>query len=303
MEKEIIKEDIEKVRSLIKEVLGVDSYTYIERMRSLTNHTYKVVVEKQGEFVVRIPGIGTEELIVRRDEKISVKLANQLNIDADLLYLGDDGTKISKYIFNAKTMSVETLREESRVKKVSRILKKLHNSGVDTGIAFEVFELVKRYEKVINNKNVRMFHDYEEIKKIVMSIKAEADKLCNIRKVTCHNDPICENWVEDGNGKMYLIDWEYAGMNDFMWDLADLSIEAEYDDCIDELLLKEYFCREITWRDWKHFLANKIYLDFLWSLWGKARIPYDGQSMEEYAVERYERMKENIKVYSRIEEK
>ena len=93
---------------------------------------------------------------------------------------------------------------------------------------------------------------------------------------------------------MYLIDWEYAGMNDGMWDLADVSIEAAYEEEHDNILLEAYLKRKPEITDKKRFSANKIYLDFLWTLWGKPRVPFDGESMEEYALERYVRLKENL---------
>lgn len=145
-----------------------------------------------------------------------------------------------------------------------------------------------------------MFNDYAEIKDTVMKIKKEIDTCCDIKRVPCHNDSLCENWVSDGTGKLYLIDWEYSGMNDFMWDLADISIEAVYDEKLDNMLLAKYLMRDITPEDKKHFLASKIYVDFLWTLWAKTRVPFDGQPMEDWAAERYERMKENIRNYKSI---
>ncbi|MBQ5725638.1 MAG: phosphotransferase, partial [Clostridia bacterium] len=118
-------------------------------------------------------------------------------------------------------------------------------------------------------------------------------------KVPCHNDPLCENWVE-GDGRMYLIDWEYAGMNDGMWDIADVSIEAGFDDQRDELLLTAYLGREPGLVDRKHFLASKIYVDYLWTLWAKARVPYDGQPMEDWAQERYARLKGFLDKYAQL---
>jgi len=117
--------------------------------------------------------------------------------------------------------------------------------------------------------------------------------------VPCHNDPLCENWVE-GDGRMYLIDWEYAGMNDGMWDVADVSIEAGFDGECDRLLLAAYLGREPELADEKHFLASKIYVDYLWTLWAKARVPYDGQPMEDWAVERYTRLKGFIEDYNAL---
>ena len=149
--------------------------------------------------------------------------------------------------------------------------------------------------------NVAMFDDYEQSKKTVMDIKAEIDSLIDIKKVPCHNDPLCENWVV-GDGRMYLIDWEYAGMNDGMWDIADVSIEANFNDEQDMLLLEKYLAKKPMSIDKKHFLANKLYVDYLWTLWAKARVPYDGQPMEDWAVERYARLKDNIEKYFALKE-
>lgn len=79
-----------------------------------------------------------------------------------------------------------------------------------------------------------------------------------------------------------------------MWDVADVSLESGYDRAQDELLLTEYLLRQPNETDWKRFKANKVYVDYLWTLWGKARVPYEGEKMEQHALERYLRMKENM---------
>lgn len=299
MSKEIVAQDIFKVRELISQVLGSNDYEKIERMGGLTNHTYHIWLENGEEYVVRIPGEGTEELIARKDEKISTELACNLDIDARLLYFGDDGSKVTEYIKDAVTMSGETMNETEHIQQVADIFKKLHTSGVNTGVQFEVFDMAASYEKIINEYSVSLFDDYLDVKNQVMIIKQEIDATCDTTRVPCHNDSLCENWVV-GNGRMYLIDWEYAGMNDGMWDLADVSIEAAYDREHDAMLLKDYFGKEPDSKIWKHFLASKIYVDFLWTLWAKTRVPFDGQSMEEWAAERYERLKGNIKIFKEI---
>lgn len=299
MAKEIVKEDIPKVRELLAKVLGTDGYADISRMGGLTNHTYKVTLDNGEEYVVRIPGEGTEELIVRSDEMISTKLACELGVDAEMLYFGENGAKVTRYIPNAVTMSSETLHEERHIKQMAEIFRKMHSCGVDTGVPFEVFEMAEGYEKIIFENSVAMFDDYAEIKSRVMEIKNEVDASADIKKVPCHNDPLCENWVE-GDGRMYLIDWEYAGMNDGMWDVADVSIEAGFDDECDELLLGAYLGRAADVNDKKHFLASKIYVDYLWTLWAKARVPYDGQPMEDWAQERYARLKGFIGEYGKL---
>lgn len=299
MAKEIIKEDVPKVKELILKVLGTDEYSDLSRMGGLTNHTYKVTLKDGKEYVVRIPGDGTEELIVRSDEMTSTKLACDLGVDAKMLYFGEDGSKVTEFISNAITMSADTLCEPRHIEQVAEIFRKMHNSGADTKVPFEVFEMAEGYEKIIFDKNVPMYDDYDEIKAEVMRIKQVTDSTIDVKKVPCHNDPLCENWVE-GDGRMYLIDWEYAGMNDGMWDLADVSIEAGFDAVSDNLLLKAYLGKEPDVNDEKHFLASKCYVDYLWTLWAKARVPYDGQPMEDWATERYTRLKSFIKAYNEI---
>ena len=99
---------------------------------------------------------------------------------------------------------------------------------------------------------------------------------------------------------MYLIDWEYAGMNDGMWDIADVSIEAVFGEKEDREMLSAYLGREPDVLDEKHFLASKIYVDFLWTLWAKTRVPYDGEPMEEWAAERYNRLKGFVEAYNKL---
>lgn len=299
MAREIIKEDIPKIKTLLQKVLSTNEYDNISRMGGLTNHTYKVTLKNKKEYVVRIPGEGTEEIIVRNDEKVSTKLACSLGIDAPLLYFGEDGSKVTEYIENAITMSADSLKEPRRINQVADIFKRLHSCGTDTKIPFEVFVMAASYEKVIEEKAVPMFDDYSQIKAQVMQIKGETDSAVAIKKVPCHNDSLCENWVLGGE-RMYLIDWEYAGMNDGMWDLADVSIEAVYGKEEDKALLTAYLGKEPTVANQKHFLANKIYVDYLWTLWAKARVPYDGQPMEDWATERYTRLKGFINDYNNL---
>lgn len=301
MAKEIVREDIPRVKLLLDRVIGNSDYENIRRMGGLTNRTYCVEFQDGSRCMVRIPGEGTEELIDRSGERISTELACRIGIDSKLYYFGDDGAKVSEFIPNAVTMSAETMREDRRIRQAAQLLRRLHDSGEDTGVKFEVFDMAAGYEKIIEENNVPMYPDYAQVKAEVMKIKAQTDAACNIKKVPCHNDPLCENWVVSGDDdRMYLIDWEYAGMNDGLWDLADISIEGEYTAENDDLLLSEYFGKTPDQNEHRHFLAVKLYVDYLWTLWAKTRVPYDGKPMEDWAQERYERLKNNLKLFDSI---
>ncbi len=300
MAKEIVQSDLPAIRALLQRVLHREDYSGLTRMGGLTNRTYKVAFPDGACYVVRIPGEGTEELIVRRDEEISTRLACKLDIDAELLYFGADGAKVTRCIPDAETMNAASMREEKHLTLAAQIFRRLHDCGEDTGVPFEVFVMAKGYEKIITENHVPMFDDYAQVKARVMEIKSEIDRLCGCRLVPCHNDPLCENWVMSGGKRMYLIDWEYAGMNDAFWDIADVSIEAEYDAALDERFLCEYLGGTPTDTDRKHFLAAKLYVDYLWTLWAKTRVPFDGQPMEDWAAERYARLKRNILEFEKI---
>ncbi len=292
-------DDLEKARTLIRSLFGAN-IVGVKRLGGMTNRSYKTDLSDGRSLVVRFPGEGTDAIINRSDECLSTILGSACGVDTTLLYFGNDGVKIMEYIPGAETMTASRLREPQMIKAVAAIFRKLHSIGVDTKVKFDVFAMAEKYLSFIREKAVALFDDFDIVTGEVSRIKGIVDSECDIRIVPCHCDSLCENWVLDSAGRLYLIDWEYAGMNDAMWDLADISIEAAYDKDDDILLLDEYFCRHYTQQEYKNFTANKIYLDYLWTLWGKTRVPYEGKFMEQYALDRFLRLKESIRTFNGI---
>ncbi|SCY09476.1 Thiamine kinase [Lachnospiraceae bacterium XBB2008] len=298
--RELIVEDIPKVKDLLKKAGRDANYSDIVRLGGMTNHSYHVMMLDGEELLVRIPGEGTEEMINRSDERKSTELACKLKIDSELLYFGDEGSKVMRFITNPRPMNNDVMKQKEVLIQAAAIFRNLHTCGEDTGVRFEVFEMAGLYEDLIRKGNVVTYDDYEEVKKTVMSIKADIDSNGLTDRVPCHNDSLVDNWVLDENGKLYLIDWEYSGMNEPMWDLSCLSIEADYSSDDDNALLEAYFGRSATVDEQKKFVAAKLYVDYLWTLWGLTRVPFDGQFMQEYADGRYDRLKKNIVAYRNI---
>ena len=298
--REIEAADIPQLHELVKLVFGDGEWKDIARLGGMTNHSYKITRPDGQEYLVRIPGEGTEEMINRLDERKSTELGCKLGIDAPLLYFGDDGRKVMRFIHDPQPMSEEVMRRKENLTQAAAIFRKLHSCGENTGVRFEVFEMAELYEKIIRDGGVAFYDDYEAVKNTVMRIKAEVDKDGEAPRVPCHNDSLVGNWVLDGDGKLYLIDWEYSGMNEAMWDLSCLSIEAEYTPENDVELLNAYYGREATVEEQKRFVAAKLYVDYLWTLWGLTRVTFDGQFMQEYADMRYIRLKKNIEAYEAL---
>lgn len=292
----IIKADIKILHDIVKNVFPDDSIQKMERLGGLTNHTYHISLSS-GEYVIRIPGEGTEDIINREDEIISNKLACAIGIDSPLIYMDKTGIKVMHYVDEAVTMNDKSLRLPENIQLVAENFYKLHTCKENTNVKFEVFEVAENYERVILERHIDLFDDYEKQKQKVYEIR----EIINFDKkdyVPCHNDPLCENWIRS-HEKMYLIDWEYAGMNDPIWDLADVSIEANYGEKEDAMLLGYYYKESINENVMKRFLANKIYIDYLWSLWGKTMVKYN-KDMITYANDRYERMKKNLALWESL---
>ena len=298
--REIEAEDLPKIKELLMKVFPDGEYKDIKRLGGMTNHSYKVTRFDGQEYLVRIPGEGTEEMIVRADERKSTELACRLDIDSELLYFGDDGTKIMRFIPDPQPIDEAVLRKPEYLRQAAAIFHRLHTCGEDTGVRFEVFEMADLYEKIIRDGGVAFYDDYDEVRKQVMDIKAAVDADGAAPRVPCHNDSLVGNWVIDKDGRLYLIDWEYSGMNEAMWDLSCLSIEAEYAPENDLQLLEAYYGREATLEEKKRFAAAKLYVDYLWTLWGLTRVPFDGDFMQEYADMRYARLKKNIEAYKAL---
>ena len=298
--REIEEVDLPKLKELLTEVFGDGEWCGIERLGGMMNHSYKITRNDGQEYLVRIPGEGTEDMINRSDERKSTELGCKLGIDSELLFFGDDGRKVMRFIHDPQPMTDEVMRRKDVLLQAADIFHRLHTCGVDTGVRFEVFEMADLYEKLIRDGGVAFYDDYDEVKQTVMDIKAEVDKDGEAPRVPCHNDSLVANWVLDGDNKLYLIDWEFSGMNEAMWDLSCLSIEAEYTPENDDELLNAYYGREVALDEKKRFIAAKMYVDYLWTLWGLTRVPFDGDFMQEYADNRYTRLKKNIEAYRNL---
>lgn len=174
---------------------------------------------------------------------------------------------------------------------VCSILRKLHTSKEKMKNIFDIYSKIELYEKLSKQKNALFFKDYYNIKEKVYLLK---DIIDDIKLVACHNDTVSENFIKNRENKMYLIDWEYAGMNDQMWDLAAYSLENNFTENEEELFLKTYFKGNVEDKYTKRILINKIYQDFLWSIWITIK-EANGDYFGQYGINRYNRAKENLK--------
>lgn len=291
---------LESLKELVSKCLEIEptEIREISAIGGMTNKNYKVVMSDES-YVLRVPGNGTEKMISRQQEIKNAAFAHEIGVDADLIYFNEiTGVKISKFIENAQTLSAEGAKQPYTMKKVCEILNRVHNCGRQMENEFNVYEKIEEYEHLLNDLKGEYFEDYSQIKQKVVGLKQLMNEL-EVQLVPCHNDTLAENFIKDEDDLYYLIDWEYAGMNDPMWDVAAHCLENGFNEDEEELFLKTYFNGNPKEVYKTRVLVNKIYQDFLWSLWTKVK-EASGDDFGAYGIERYNRAKQNLIVLDKM---
>ena len=285
---------IEEVKNVLINNLDIkrEEISLVYPIGGMTNNNYKAKV-KEKEYVIRIPGAGTNEMIDRKSEAINSRLVAKDGIDAEILYYDvNTGTKVSAMIEGAETINPAMAKMQINMKKITDILRRLHNSNLEMKNEFNVFKYIKEYESLLNKFNGKYYDEYSEVREKVMSLETILKKK-GAYLTPCHCDTVPENFIKDKNGKMYLIDWEYSGLNDPMWDLAAHSIECEFSQEDEELMLKMYFEGKEDKNSKNRLQIYKICQDLLWSIWTRIK-EEQGEDFGTYGLDRFNRCKKAL---------
>ena len=82
-----------------------------------------------------------------------------------------------------------------------------------------------------------------------------------------HNDLLAGNLIDDGH-RLWLIDWEYAGFNSPLFDLANLAINNDFDTPQSQDLLERYFGQAADAQRWRAFQSMRCASALRETLWG-----------------------------------
>ncbi|MEH7250381.1 NTP transferase domain-containing protein [Neobacillus niacini] len=290
------------VKQLLSEVLEIDqqSISKIEKLGGLTNNNYKVNI-KDKDFVVRVPGFGTEKTIDRLNEKINSSLAYKIALDSKTIYFNEfTGLKITEFIDSAETLNPTTAKREDNMELIAGVLKTLHTSTEKFNEDFDPFIGTLYYENVLLEANGKLYDDYLELKELFMPLKDELENL-GIVNVPGHLDTLPENFIKSGENKLYLIDWEYSGNYDYLYDVAAVSLECAYSEDEEELFFKKYFGTNPSTEERKKIEIHKIMQDMFWSMWSAAKVALGDPYLADYSLDRYNRGKTNLSNYMKNE--
>jgi aminoglycoside phosphotransferase (APT) family kinase protein len=201
----------------------------------ITNRNFRVKFG-DGDYVVRLPGKDTELLGIDRDaERLATEAAAQLGI-APAVAAALDDCLVTRFV-SCAPLDARELSDE--VEQLARDLRAFHECDVRLPTRFDVPELLGDYARIVRSRAGTLPPTYAEAVSV-------AERICSAvaldRPRPCHNDLLAGNVIRaQDDGRLMLVDWEYAGMGDARFDLGNLSVNNDFDESTDERLLNAYY--------------------------------------------------------------
>lgn len=273
------------------ENLSVGSYS-TERLGGLTNLVYRIDTGTD-RYVLRIPGQGTDEYIDREVEMHNARVAADAGVSAEVIHAdAASGVMLTRHIDGIVTMTPQAFAErEGAAARAGLAFKKMHDWPEPFEFRFELFAMIDDYLKILNQRKAELPDGYADVVDAAKPVR-EALNSNPAGLAPCHCDPLCENLLDSGE-RMWIVDWEYSGMNDPLWDLGDLSVEAGFTPAQDRELIRAYCGGEPSDADFGRMIIYKAMCDLLWTLWGLIQHS-DNNPAEDfwaYSIGRFERCK------------
>jgi len=230
----------------------------------ITNKNYRVEVEGES-YVLRLGGANTEHLGIDRNvERDATAAAASLGIAPEVIYfIEPEGYLVTRFI-SGRALPVTEITQPQNLKRVVGALKQIHALPTIPK-TFSPFRIVEDYEQTAKAHGVSTFPANFNY---LLSKMREVETAFNKEPFTpqlCHNDLLNENFLDDG--RLRIIDWEYAGMGDVFFDLANFAVNHQLNDEQDRVLLTLYF-GEATTKKLARLKLMKVMSDFREAMWG-----------------------------------
>ena len=230
----------------------------------LTNENY--LVEVDGErYVMRLPGQSTELLSIDRENEVyNTKAAAETGIGPRVLeHVADLDVMVLEFI-PGPTMSAETLQSVHVARRMASSFKTLHSAPRFLR-DFNMFRLIEYYLRIVDEHGVAIPRGYRDKLPVVAEIE-RAVSVHALPPVSCHNDLLCENFIDDGES-LRIVDFELSGNNDPCFDLGNTAQEAEFDQELRAALCEAYF-GTVDGRQLARMNLFALMSDVGWTLWG-----------------------------------
>lgn len=235
----------------------------------LTNASFCFCVKGE-KYVYRHPGGNADSLVDRRTELFSQKAATELGIDKSVIYTDISGWKVSHYIENSRHCDVVGSDRELSV--ACEYLHKIH--GVTPDGTVKIFDNIVEGKKLLARATAtsgNVFRELEptlrKLEALDAEIKKDAERL-GYERVVCHNDVYDLNFLTDDKGDVYLIDWEYSGLNYAVNDICGITTRYDWTDEEVYRYFKVYAGHDLTADERRFFYGYMPISSFYWLCWG-----------------------------------
>lgn len=266
----------------------------IDRVGGMSNFNYKVLFGDKS-YVLRIPGNGADGMVERENEELNSMLAQKMGIHPTIEYFNrKTGIKLVDYIENAETLNPTSIQEASNLEQIAAIYRTLHNSRVRERNDFNIFHEIDKYNFLMEKSGAKMYENNRGGYSQVITLEHRLNQM-GVELKPCHNDGVPENFIKDVNGKIYLIDWEYSGMNDPVAELAALFLESEFSKESQDIVLEHYFEGKIPADLPERLLIYQVLWDYLWAQWTVIK-EAKGDDFGGYGRMRFERAMKNLEL-------
>src|SRR5438477_8130478 len=227
----------------------------------ITNHNYKVDVG-DGVFVLRMGGAKTELLGIDREVEYEAgRRAFEVGIGPEVVaFVPEEGWLVARFI-EGRPITPAEMRSPSMLTRVAFAMRAFHDGPPIPG-RFNAWAVVDAYRATAEAHGVEMPSEFRRARAIAERIRTARGVKPD---VPCHNDLLNANFLDDG--EIRIVDWEYAGMGDRFFDLANLSVNHEFGASEDEHLLAAYF-GTATAESVASLVMMKFMSDFREAMWG-----------------------------------
>jgi thiamine kinase-like enzyme len=254
----------------------------------ITNRNFKVSVDGD-TYVLRIGGKDTELLgIDRRAEHEASLAAAAVGVGPEVVaFIEPEGFLVTRYI-EGDVVVPEAMREPEPLRRVAQALRAVH-AGPPIPARFDSFRVVEAYAATAAAHGIPVPPAFERAQGTAAAIERARGP---VPERPCHNDLLTANFIDDGS-RIRIVDWEYAGMGDVYFDLANFAANNGLPAQETTELLRAYFGM-VTAEHERMLTLMRFMSDFREAMWGVVQqalsdLEFDFRSYASRHFERLER--------------